>query len=183
MKRLLASGIHEDRFTALEILVFQFERGDAVEQRRIFDFYLQNTLGVNNWDLVDTSAPYIVGSYLLDKSRAILRKLAKSDNLWERRIAIVSTLAFIREKSLMDTFEISEMLLGDSHALIHKAVGWMLREAGKQDDAALKGFLRKHHSKMPRTALRSPSSYIVSMPSRTASGVRPISFSSSGVGR
>jgi 3-methyladenine DNA glycosylase AlkD len=110
--------------------------------------------GINNWDLVDGSAPYIVGSHLLHGSRAILRKVAKSDNIWERRIAIVSTLAFIREKSLRDTFEISEMLLGDSHALIHKAVGWMLREAGKQDEAALKAFLRKHHARMPRTGLR-----------------------------
>jgi len=152
--RLLGSRIHEHRFTSLEILVDQYESGDADTKRAIFDFYLKNTSRVNNWDLVDTSAPYIVGDYLLSRRRDVLVRLAKSDILWERRVAIVATQAFIRKGDLKETFAIAALLLGDEHDLIHKATGWMLREAGKRSEPALLDFLRQHHSAMPRTALR-----------------------------
>src|SRR5262245_60760787 len=126
----------------------------ADTMRAIFDFYLKNTSRVNNWDLVDTSAPYIVGDYLLSRRRDVLVRLAKSGNLWERRVAIVATQAFIRKGDLKNTFAIAALLLGDEHDLIHKATGWMLREAGKGSEPALLDFLRQHHSAMPRTALR-----------------------------
>lgn len=151
---LLGSRVHEERLTALLILVAKFRRGDKKIQREIFDLYMLNRARVNNWDLVDTSAPQIVGSYLSERSRSPLYKLARSRSLWDRRIAIVATQAFIRETDLDDTFDIAEMLLGDSEDLIHKAVGWMLREAGDRDDAALRGFLDKHCTRMPRTMLR-----------------------------
>ena len=154
ISKLLGSGIHEHRFTALEILVMKFHAGDAKERKIIFDFYLKHTHGVNNWDLVDTSAPYIVGEYLLDKNRAVLYKLAKSKNVWERRIAIVATYTLIRNNLLGDTFKIAEILLKDDHDLIHKAVGWMLRETGKKNQPAEEEFLKKHFRNMPRTMLR-----------------------------
>jgi 3-methyladenine DNA glycosylase AlkD len=152
--RLLVSSIHEHRFTALEILVDQYESGGEDTKRAIFDFYLKNTARVNNWDLVDTSAPYIVGAYLLSRRRDVLVRLANSANLWERRIAIVATQAFIREGDLKDAFAIAALLLGDAHDLIHKATGWTLREAGKRSEPALLDFLRQYYSAMPRTALR-----------------------------
>src|SRR5260221_321238 len=152
--RLLESRIHEHRFTALQILVDQYEAGDAETKKAIFDFYLKNSSRVNNWDLVDTSAPYIVGDYLLSRRRDVLVRLAKSAKLWERRIAIVATQAFIREGDLKDTFAIAVLLLGDEHDPIHKATGWTLREAGKRSEPALLDFLRRHYSAMPRTALR-----------------------------
>ena len=130
VQKLLSSKVHEHRFVALEILVAQFEAASLAEQTKIYKFYLANAARVNNWDLVDTSAPYIVGPYLLTRPRAILRKLAKSPLIWERRIAIVATFSFIRAGETADTFEIARLLLGDSHDLIHKAVGWALREAG-----------------------------------------------------
>ena len=148
--KLLASPIHEHRFVALEILVAQYEQGDT---RAIFDFYQKHTKFVNNWDLVDTSAPYIVGAHLFTRPRKILYRLAKSSNLWERRIAIVSTLALIRPAKSR-TRSPSPRLLPDEHDLIHEAVGWMLREAGKQSAPALVRFLKEHYSEMPRTALR-----------------------------
>jgi len=148
--KVLASPIHEHRFVALEILVAQYEQGDT----RIFNFYLKHTKFVNNWDLVDTSAPYIVGEHLLTRPRKILYRLAKSKNLWERRIAIVSTQTLIRDGEIEDTFAIAKILLPDEHDLIHKAVGWMLREAGKQSAPALVKFLKQHYAQMPRTALR-----------------------------
>jgi len=154
IKKLLASKIHEHRFVALEILVAQFEAAAPAQQTALYRFYLANIAGVNNWDLVDTSAPYIVGEYLLNRPRAILRKLAKSRSLWERRIAIVSTFAFIRAGQTADTFAIAKMLLADKHDLIHKAVGWALREAGKQSPAELIDFLKAHYEHLPRTALR-----------------------------
>ena len=134
VEKLLASPIHEHRFAALEILVAQYEREHSPA---IFDFYLKHTEFVNNWDLVDTSAPYIVGQHLLTRPRKILYRLAKSRNLWERRIAVVSTMALIRAGKIEDTFAIAKLLLADDHDLIHKAVGWMLREAGKQSTPAL----------------------------------------------
>jgi 3-methyladenine DNA glycosylase AlkD len=152
--KLLASPIHEHRFTALEILVAQYEAGAAATKQTIFDFYLANTRRVNNWDLVDTSAPYIVGGYLVSRPRDILYQLAKSANIWERRIAMVSTMAFIREGDLKDTFAIAVLLLGDEHDLIHKAVGWMLREAGKRSEPELLRFLKQNYAAAPRTALR-----------------------------
>jgi 3-methyladenine DNA glycosylase AlkD len=154
LKKLLASKTHEHRFVALEILVAQFEAAPPPQQTEIFRFYLANTASTNNWDLVDTSAPYIVGEYLLTRPRAILRKLAKSRNLWERRIAIVATFAFLRDGQTADTFEIAKMLLADEHDLIHKAVGWALREAGKHTPEQLVEFLEANYNALSRTTLR-----------------------------
>jgi 3-methyladenine DNA glycosylase AlkD len=154
LKKLLASKIHEHRLVALEILVAQFAAATPPQKTAIFRFYLANTARVNNWDLVDGSAPYIAGEYLLTRPRAILRKLAKSRSLWERRIAIVSTFAFIRAGQTADTFAIAQMLLADEHDLIHKAVGWALREAGKQAPKELIEFLQTNYEHLPRTALR-----------------------------
>jgi len=154
IEKLLASKLHEHRFVALEILVAQFEAGTPKVQAEIYRFYLAHTAGINNWDLVDTSAPYIVGQYLLTRPRKVLRKLAKSKNIWERRIAIVSTFAFIRAGQTEDTFSVAQTLLADKHDLIHKAVGWALREAGKNNPDLLLGFLEEHYDRLPRTALR-----------------------------
>ncbi|MBX4205269.1 MAG: DNA alkylation repair protein [Candidatus Doudnabacteria bacterium] len=154
IQKLLKSKVHEHRFIALTILVFRFVKSDSAEKNKIAGFYLGNTKNINNWDLVDTSAPYILGEYLLDKSRQILYTLARSQDLWERRISIVSTLRFIKNNQYEDTLKISEILLEDKHDLIHKAVGWMLREAGKKDEKVLVKFLNTHYKSMPRTALR-----------------------------
>jgi 3-methyladenine DNA glycosylase AlkD len=151
IERLLASPIHEHRSAALEILVAQYERERS---KAVFDFYLKHTRFVNNWDLVDGSAPYIVGQHLLRRPRRILYRLARSRNLWERRIAIVSTLAFIKAGEIEDTFAIAKLLLKDDHDLIHKAVGWALRETGKQSAPALLEFLKQNYSALPRTTLR-----------------------------
>lgn len=153
-EKLLHSPIHEARIIALFILVDQFKRGDDATRRAIYNLYLANTAHINNWDLVDTSAPHIIGGYLMDRSRAPLLKLARSQSLWERRIAIIATLAFIQKQDFEDTLRISEMLLSDTHDLIHKAVGWMLREVGKRDVDTLKLFLQQHIARMPRTTLR-----------------------------
>jgi 3-methyladenine DNA glycosylase AlkD len=159
IKELLSSKWHEVRCVALMVLAAQFEKGDQKQKKQIFDFYLKNTKGVNNWDLVDTSAHYIVGTYLLKytnvkETQLVLKKLATSKNMWERRIAIVSTFAFIREGILTHTFEIGKILLNDKEDLMHKALGWMLREAGKKDEAQLLQFLKKYYKQLPRTALR-----------------------------
>lgn len=154
IQKLLNSKIHEHRLAALLILVEKYRKADEREQKKIFEFYLQNARKVNNWDLVDLSAPKIVGLQLRNGKRSVLRKLARSRNIWERRIAIVSTYSFIKEGDYGDTLKISEMLLDDEHDLIHKAVGWMLREVGKKDQEAEEGFLRKHYKRMPRTMLR-----------------------------
>ena len=138
---LLHSEIHEERLLALVILVGQFEKGDEATRKRIYDLYLANTRHVNNWDLVDLSAPQIVGGYLETRSRKPLDRLAKSASLWERRISILATHWFIRHGDFADTLRIAEKLLGDKEDLIHKAVGWMLREVGKRDVAVLEGFL------------------------------------------
>jgi 3-methyladenine DNA glycosylase AlkD len=151
---LLQSGIHEDRALALLIWVLTFPKADAGRRREIYDSYLANAGRVNNWDLVDVSAPTIVGGYLSDKSRKPLTGLAKSMSLWERRIAIVATQHFIRMDDFADTFRIAEMLLSDEHDLIHKAAGWMLREVGKRDQPALEAFLAEQYHRMPRTMLR-----------------------------
>lgn len=151
---LLASPLHEERLLALMILIDQYERAPDQTKSRIFDRYLSNTSRINNWDLVDLSAPHIVGQHLLDKDRRMLRKLARSGNLWERRIAIIATYRFIRNDQFQDTLDIAEILLNDKHDLIHKAVGWMLREIGKRDHACEESFLRRHYAVMPRTMLR-----------------------------
>ena len=151
---LLHSEMHEERLLALLCLVRRFERGDEPIRAHIFDLYLKNSRWINNWDLVDTSAPHIVGAWLLDKDRAVLRKLAKSKNLWERRIAVLATQAFIRHGQFGDTVEIIRSLLDDKHDLMHKACGWMLREIGNRDVAALEAFLSRHAKQMPRTMLR-----------------------------
>ncbi|MBI4096511.1 MAG: DNA alkylation repair protein [Candidatus Levybacteria bacterium] len=180
--KLLKSKIHEERLIALLILVNRFDVGSEEEKKNIFDFYLKNAKCVNNWDLVDLSADKIVGAYILGRGpvrsfppasarstsahvRAvgspsssatppILIKLAKSENLWERRIAIVATYYFIKNNKFGATLKIAEILLNDKHDLIHKAVGWMLREVGKKDLKTEIGFLNKHYKQMPRTMLR-----------------------------
>jgi 3-methyladenine DNA glycosylase AlkD len=151
---LLGSPVHEDRLLALLLLVDGFSRGDLGERRTIYEFYLSNTASINNWDLVDSSAPAIVGGWLYDRGRAPLRRLAQSSSLWERRIAIIATAYFIRRGEFEDTLAIATLLLHDRHDLIHKAVGWMLREVGKKDSAVECRFLDAHASHMPRTMLR-----------------------------
>ncbi len=154
LTELLKSEWHEERLSALLILVVQFKRADEPAQKQIFDFYLQNTDQINNWDLVDSSAPYI-GRYLLRRDWAILSKLAHSKNVWERRIAIIMTYAFIMEGESTSTFVIADILLHDEHDLIQKAVGWMLREVGKRvDRTALEDYLQTRYRTMPRTMLR-----------------------------
>ncbi len=150
---LLKSELHEERLAALEILVFNYEKGDEAK-KDIFDFYISNTQYINNWDLVDMSAEYIVGDYIYNKNKDILYRLAKSESLWERRIAIVSTFRFIKNGKFDETLKIAELLLNDRHDLMHKAAGWMLREVGKRDHKAEEEFLRKHYKRMPRTMLR-----------------------------
>lgn len=154
IQKLLNSKIHEHRLVALLIIVEKFKKADEKEKKQIFNLYLKNTKKINNWDLVDLSAPNIVGSYLIDKDKSILYKLARSKNLWERRIAIISTFAFIRKNEFTDSLNIAKLLLQDKHDLIHKAVGWMLREIGKRNQAVEEKFLKKYYKKMPRTMLR-----------------------------
>jgi 3-methyladenine DNA glycosylase AlkD len=151
---LLHSEIHEERLAALVILVLQAAKADAKTRRQIFDLYLANTKHINNWDLVDISAPQIVGAYLAEKSRKPLDRLAASPRLWERRIAILATFHFIRAGEFDDTLRIAERFLADREDLIHKAVGWMLREVGKRDVAVLESYLGRHCRIMPRTMLR-----------------------------
>lgn len=152
--KLLKSPIHEERLIALFILTEQFRKGDKSKKLEIYDLYLNNTKFINNWDLVDSSAYKIVGTFLLDKERKILYQLAESKHIWERRIAIVSTMIFIRNNQLDDTLKISEKLLKDKHDLIQKAVGWLLRELGKKDQRLLANFIKKHYIQIPRTTLR-----------------------------
>lgn len=156
IEELLRSDVHEERLIALIILVDRFNRGDSETKKEIFDFYLKHTQFINHWDLVDSSAHQIVGEYLKGKNKEVLYKLAKSKTWWERRIAIISTFEFlINEKDFKVTLEIAEVLIDDKHDLIHKAVGWMLREGGKRvSEDELKEFLRVHYKKMPRTMLR-----------------------------
>jgi 3-methyladenine DNA glycosylase AlkD len=155
IKTLLYSKIHEHRLTGFMILAAKFKKANAAERTEIYKFYLANATQANNWDLVDSSA-HIVGGYLLDKpkERAILTKLAQSKNLWERRIAIVGTQTLIGAHDFDMTIHIAELLLTDTHDLIHKAVGWMLREVGKRDQEMEEAFLKKHYKTMPRTMLR-----------------------------
>ncbi len=152
---LLQSPVHEERLTALIILVARYERGDVAEKKRCFDFYLAHLAAVNNWDLVDSSAPQIVGMHLRSADRKLLYRLARSKDLWQRRVAIVGTQALINAGESADTFAIADLLLGDTHDLIHKAVGWMLREVGKRvSETELRRYLEKNITRLPRTALR-----------------------------
>ncbi|WP_374032684.1 DNA alkylation repair protein [Bdellovibrio bacteriovorus] len=152
---LMKSPNHEERLIALLILVSQFQEASEKEQTRIFKLYIKNSKYVNNWDLVDTSAPAIVGGYLLNRDRSVLKELATSKNLWQRRIAMLATFHFIYNGESADTLKIAKLLLKDEHDLIHKAVGWMLREMGKKvSEEKLLKFLDQHAAKMPRTMLR-----------------------------
>jgi 3-methyladenine DNA glycosylase AlkD len=153
-KKLLCSELHEARMLALMILVRAFEKGDESTRQAIHELYLANVDRVNNWDLVDASAPTIVGGFLADRDRGPLTRLAGSASLWERRIAIVATYYFIRRDDFADTLRLAGLLLGDREDLIHKAAGWMLREVGKKNETVLEGFLAKHCRQMPRTMLR-----------------------------
>ena len=149
---LLSSGISDYQFIALVMLTHKYRTNE--QKQEIIDFYLANTKNINNWDLVDISADKILGDFLMDKPRDVLYELAKSENLWEKRISIISCFAFIRDNDFDDVLAIAEILLGDSHDLIHKAVGWMLREVGKKNQEVLEDFLKKHYSNIPRTTLR-----------------------------
>lgn len=151
---LLHSPMHEERMCALLLMVRQFEKGETPARRAIYEAYLSHTKLINNWDLVDCSALQIVGGWLFDRDRSKLEELLVSDLLWERRIAIIATFYFIRRNDLDDTFRFSEQLLSDQEDLMHKATGWMLREAGKRDEERLKSFIRVHYDSMPRTMLR-----------------------------
>jgi len=154
LEKLLGNEIHEYRLAALLILVEKFKRADEKERKRIYEFYLKNTDGIDNWDLVDLSAHEIVGRYLLDKKPDALYRLARSGNMWERRIAVLATYTFIRNNRFDENLKIAKMLLYDEQDLIHKAVGWMLREIGKRNQDAEERFLRRYYKKMPRTMLR-----------------------------
>ena len=153
ISKLLKSKIHEERLIALLILVHNFHE-NPLRKGRIYEFYLKNTKYINNWDLVDLSSHEIVGEYLLDKPKSILLNLAKSKNLWEKRIAVISTFTFIREREFNTSLKIAKILIEDKHDLIQKAVGWMLREIGKRDLRQEETFLKTHYKKMGRTALR-----------------------------
>ena len=154
VERLLHSRVHEDRLLALLLMVQAFNRADDRGRKAIYQRYLANTAFINNWDLVDSSAAAIVGGWLAGRSRRELARLARSKSLWERRIAIVATHHFIRSGEVAETFRIADLLMRDDHDLIHKAVGWMLREAGKRQPEALVGFLASRYGTMPRTMLR-----------------------------
>lgn len=154
MKELLQSNWHECRLCALLMLVERFKKCDEKERKEIYDFYLTQTERINNWDLVDLSAPYIVGEYLKDKTREDLYRLAGSELLWEQRIAVVATLTLIRNNDFIDILSLAEKLLNHKHDLMQKAIGWMLREMGKRNKELLVQFLEKHSKVMPRTMLR-----------------------------
>jgi 3-methyladenine DNA glycosylase AlkD len=158
LQELLDSKIHEHRLSGLMILRMQYQRSlrlaSLAQGKQIVKFYLKNTKKINNWDLVDLSCHYILGNWLFDKDRKILYQLARSKNLWERRISIISTFAFIRNNQFTDTLKIAEILINDKHDLIHKAVGWALREIGKKDKKTETDFLNRYYKAMPRTMLR-----------------------------
>ncbi|HNW30265.1 MAG TPA: DNA alkylation repair protein [Spirochaetota bacterium] len=154
VKKLLDSPIHEERLVSLMILIEKYNRADDAGRKEIVDLYLANTHNINNWDLVDLSAPQLLGRHLHGGSMKPLKKLARSSSLWERRIALLSTHYFIKRGDYDMTLELAELLLEDDHDLIHKAAGWMLREVGKRDMEIEKGFLDKHAAAMPRTMLR-----------------------------
>lgn len=152
--KFLKSACHEERLFALFVLVGLFKKENEQAKEKIYELYLRNTNCINNWDLVDVSAPHIVGAYLFSRNKKPIYFLASSENIWERRIAIMATMYFIRNNEFIDTLKIAEILLRDKEDLIHKAVGWMLREIGKRDSKAEEEFLKKHYKEMPRTMLR-----------------------------
>jgi 3-methyladenine DNA glycosylase AlkD len=154
IEALLQSGWHEERLLALLVLVRQYARGDSRAQDAIYRCYIGNRDRINNWDLVDCSAPQIVGAHLQARGRRFLRELARSKSLWDRRIAILATFHYIKRREFADALAIARMLFGDREDLIHKAVGWMLREIGKRDQPVLEAFLQQHAGRMPRTSLR-----------------------------
>ena len=154
VKKLIMSPYHEYRLTGLIILTYKFPKANEAEQKKMYNFYLKHASRINNWDLVDLSAPNIVGAWLLEKNRKILYKLAKSKLLWKRRISILATLTFIRNGQFDESLQLADILLYDQHDLMHKAVGWMLREVGKRDKNVLVGYLKPRYKKMPRTMLR-----------------------------
>lgn len=154
LQKLLDSPYHEARLAALVIMVEQFKKAKEEKRKALFDLYIKNTSRINNWDLVDVTCPHVVGLYLVDKDRSILYELADSPLLWDQRIAMVSTVAFIRRKEYDDTLALAEKFLSHKHDLMHKAVGWMLREVGKRDKDTLMEFLERNARIMPRTALR-----------------------------
>lgn len=151
---LLDSKYHEERMLALLLLMLRYPRAGEPGQQAIHDLYLANTHRINNWDLVDVSAPRLVGQHLEHRPRKLLHRMARSGTLWEKRIAIIATAWFIRNDDFADTLKIAGILLQDEHDLMHKAVGWMLREVGKRDLAVEEDFLKTHYQKMPRTMLR-----------------------------
>ena len=155
MKTLIKSKYHEERLLGLIILVNKYSKSkDEKDRDQLYKIYVSSFKYVNNWDLVDVTCAHVIGKHLLNKDRSILYTWAKSNDLWTKRIAIVSTHCFIRKNDLQDTFKIAKILLNDEHDLIHKAVGWMLREAGKRDLEKEEIFLKKHYKNMPRTMLR-----------------------------
>jgi 3-methyladenine DNA glycosylase AlkD len=154
LSKSLSSPFNEERFLALLILQKQYEKGNSITRDKVYHFYKDHLAWVNNWNLVDLSAPSILGAYVWDKDRFILDRLSHSERLWDRRIAMVATLYFIRKNDLEWTFKIALSLQKDTHDLIHKAVGWMLREAGKRNQEVLTQFLLQHASHMPKTMLR-----------------------------
>lgn len=155
VEKLLNSQRHEERMVGLLIIVYKFEKASEKDKKTLYDFYISHLYAANNWDLVDVTVPQVIGRYLLDKDWSILKKLAKSQNLWEKRTAILATFAFIYNGKPEPTLEIAKILLEDKHDLIHKAVGWMLREVGKRcSQKSLTDFLDIHYHAMPRTMLR-----------------------------
>jgi 3-methyladenine DNA glycosylase AlkD len=154
VEKLLTSKFHEGRMLALLLMMENYSKADDAGKKQIYTMYLRNTRFINNWDLVDVTAPHIVGRYLMDKSREPLYRLARSKMLWERRIAIIATFNYIRQNKFDDTLEIAGMLINDPNDLMHKAVGWMLREVGKRDLQLEEQFLKTHYRQMPRTMLR-----------------------------
>lgn len=154
LKELITSNVHDERSLAHAILRLQFKKADDIAQRKIFEFYMEHRGAIRQWDGVDDSAPYIVGPYLMERGRELLYRLAIAKSMWDRRIAMVSTWHFIRNGDVDDAFKLAEKLLDDDEDLIHKATGWMLREAGKKDMPRLKAFIKKNGPRMPRTTLR-----------------------------
>jgi 3-methyladenine DNA glycosylase AlkD len=156
IESLIVSPIHEERMAAVLLLVARYSSrtADDKTKKELYSYYMKNAERMNNWDLVDLSAPRIVGEHLFDRDRSILYKMAVSKNLWKRRIAVIATHGFIRRGDLEDTFRLADKLLNDEHDLMHKAVGWMLREAGKKNTQALEKYLKDRYAKMPRTMLR-----------------------------
>ena len=151
---LLKSEWHEERMVAFLILTYKYPKADAKEQKKIYNFYIKHRRAANNWDLIDVTVPRVIGAYLKDRDKGVLYKYALSNNLWERRIAVLATFPLIPLSRFDDSLKIAKILLNDEHDLIHKAVGWMLREIGKRNQVVLENFLKKHYKNMPRTMLR-----------------------------